>query len=275
MFDHLSRTTGVSGGAARRGGFTLIELLVVISIVALLVAVLLPALSNARKTAEYIQCTANIRGGTFVFHQYFNDYEEFMPPILVAGQSWGGYGYGSWYSRLRPYATPRGNVSVAQQNNVVHAQPKEFLCPSRVSGTYAYGYPTLPFATLYGQRVTDYGTGFKSNRTSSFRNPSNTGLLVDMTVYYDALRSKELWESARGDYGAVYVTPKHDAQGISVSYHDGHAKFVRIRDTDKPTSYTVLPETYPWSHREFWGWYGTGYASKDYAFWAHGYLTKH
>lgn len=69
----------VSARLSRNGrrGFSLIELLVVISIVALLVAILLPALSNAREQAYRIQCASNLRQMGISLMLYDNDHDVF------------------------------------------------------------------------------------------------------------------------------------------------------------------------------------------------------
>lgn len=65
-----------------RKAFTLIELLVVISIIALLIAILLPALSAARESGRQIQCLSNVRslGQAFVTWQVDSNYVDFPYP---------------------------------------------------------------------------------------------------------------------------------------------------------------------------------------------------
>lgn len=62
-----------------RAAFTLIELLVVISIIALLIAILLPALQAARGTARTVGCLSSLRQNHLAFTAYTNDHDGFVP----------------------------------------------------------------------------------------------------------------------------------------------------------------------------------------------------
>ena len=137
-----------------RGGFTLIELLVVISIIAVLISILLPALGAAKETANVSACLNNLRNISGAAQYYMDDQDgrANLPWHLgfdYAGLSasvasefiYGGfqtsiqhpdYGNGDWYvypTEIRPFSPYLAQGSAGRQ------PVKTYICPSDKSNT--------------------------------------------------------------------------------------------------------------------------------------------
>ena len=118
-------------------GFTLVELLVVIGIIALLIAILLPALSRAREQAKNTQCLSNLRQLATVYQFYANDYKDQIPIGYDGGSPWTGY-YVCQSSAYYPL------MGCLYQGNYLTA-PQAFYCPSQDDVRWQYNTQQNPW----------------------------------------------------------------------------------------------------------------------------------
>ena len=110
----------------RRKGFTLVELLVVIGIIALLISILLPALSKARQTAYKASCLSNLHNMAVALTLYANQNHGTLPPARGLWQPDGEYTWGSQLSYMMGMGTGSANTGLLNGNQLTSR--KVFIC---------------------------------------------------------------------------------------------------------------------------------------------------
>ena len=140
-----SRLINVAPRCQRPAGFTLIELLVVIAIIAVLIALLLPAVQAARGRAAGMQCTNNLKQIGLALHSYHASWNSFPVGFLYA------------YQGILP------NSSASQYRWSVLAQMAPFLEQTTLFNALNFDFPIAHQPTTSGALFWPY---FEANTTA-------------------------------------------------------------------------------------------------------------
>ncbi len=154
-------------------GFTLIELLVVISIIALLIALLLPALGKAKETSQQIECGTRMRQLLIAVTVYAQDNQGWITPMQMARP--GGIEQ-SWRSLIWPYIQGEANMvdcpteqkeryALGDREVIGKIDARETYIASGIGAVYVHYNAGRAFQPPLG-RGPEYGAG--NNNLSKF-----------------------------------------------------------------------------------------------------------
>ena len=253
------------GGA----GFTLIELLVVIAIIAILAALLLPALARAKAKAYRAQCASNMKNWGYATQMYEGDYTDYLPPFGDAADDAVAE---FWHMKLAPYVAQlvQDNVNFSLTQVYTNAVRK---CPGGSLGIAPCcnpsTYPNPPtdlggwncwIGANFGSRAYApffyFDSGSTVNRplkASQINKPASLIGFMDVITHYVYNPTEPAYkfvsdldgdgmQDSMSDYGVAYnwARPTVHSGGANLTLLDGHVERVAFKALWQNNSGTML-----------------------------------
>jgi len=228
---------------SRRGptAFTRTELLVVIAIIAILAALLLPALSQARQKARRIECQKNLKQWFSALKSFTEAHDDFLPregharpiPGKVEPDSWADVCHPAngdvWYNALPPYlglATASNSASIPSGGTVAFYQTRLWHCPS---AKFPRGVETdlqAHFSLVMNSKLI-----LRYSRTipiNSIEVPAHTVAFLEARVNETEPKVVDFQTNMKLGQSAAYATrfaPRHRTGG-NLAFFNGHVDWL-------------------------------------------------